>query len=145
MKTFVPASSLVRAAAALCWLLALITFAAPVSAGELLVVSRPDCVYCKAWEMEVGAFYPKTDVGKIAPLRRIAIEKLAATPYAFKEPVTATPTFVLMDGTMEVGRIIGYSDRADFWQSLKALLNHADPEASPALRKAEAAGGRAGG
>lgn len=107
-------------------------------AAELVVVAEPDCAVCKVWERDVGAAYPQTDEGKIAPLRRVGLEKLTGTPYAFKQPVTATPTFVLMVGTMEVGRIIGYSGEAEFWRSLRALLTHADPEASPALRKADA-------
>lgn len=139
MKKFHTVRSI--AAASLGALIAIFALSAAASAAELLVVGQPDCVVCKDWERDVGSAYAETDEGKIAPLRRVGIEKLTGTPYAFKQPVTDTPTFVLMNGTMEIGRIIGYAGEADFWNALRALLIHADPEASPAMRKAELPGG----
>jgi len=92
------------------------------SCAELLVVSRPNCGYCKAWEIEVGSIYAKTAEGKVAHLRRVRIDELAMLRYDFSEPVIYTPTFVLVDRGREIGRITGYSDQAMFWGSLAALL-----------------------
>jgi hypothetical protein len=91
-------------------------------AAELLVVTRPNCPYCKAWEIQVGSVYDKTEEGRAAPLRRIPIEDIAGAAYVLEEPVLYTPTFVLLDEEMEVGRIVGYSDEAAFWGLLDELL-----------------------
>lgn len=91
-------------------------------AAELLVVTRPNCPYCKVWEIQVGSIYDKTEEGRTAPLRRMAIEDIPGTAYVFDEPVLYTPTFVLLDEEMEVGRIVGYSDEAAFWGLLDELL-----------------------
>jgi len=91
-------------------------------AAELLIVTRPNCPYRKVWEIQVGSVYAKTAEGKTAPLRRMAIEDIPGTAYVFDEPVLYTPTFVLLDEEMEVGRIVGYSDEAAFWGLLQELL-----------------------
>jgi Thioredoxin-like domain len=100
----------------------LFTVSISAKAAELLAVMRPQCPYCKAWEIEVGQVYDRTQESGAAPLRRIDIGDVRASPYLFKEPVRYTPTFVLMDRNVEVGRIVGYSDEAMFWGLLGGLL-----------------------
>jgi hypothetical protein len=99
-------------------------------AAELLMVSNSTCPYCKAWEIEVGSIYDKTAESKSAPLRRIDIKLIATMPFVFKEPVPYTPTFILLDKDVEVGRIVGYSDDATFWgllnERLSKLPRHTD-------------------
>lgn len=125
MKT--PIRAILFAVAAL---IAGIGFAVPAArAGELLFVGQPNCPYCKAWDLEVGSVYARTDEAKIAPLRRMRLDALAGKPYRFKEPVLYAPTFVLLDGTAEVGRITGYSDASMFWGMLNQLLLKVRPEA----------------
>ena len=108
------------------WLLALLMPGA-ARAAELLVVGSPTCPYCKAWEIQVGAIYGKTAESRLAPLRRIDISRIDAAPYRLKEPVRYTPTFVLLERDVEVGRIVGYADEATFWGLLNALLNDLQP------------------
>ena len=104
------------------------------TAAELLVVNQPNCPYCKAWDMEVGSVYERIDEARIAPLRRVWLDELAGKPYRFNEPVLYAPTFVLLDGTVEIGRITGYSDASMFWGMLNLLLRKVGP-ATPAATK----------
>jgi hypothetical protein len=97
-------------------------------AAELLVVSQPNCSYCKAWDIEVGSVYARTDEARIAPLRRVRLDALAGSAYRFQEPVLYAPTFVLLDGATEIGRITGYSDASMFWGMLNQLLRKLAPE-----------------
>lgn len=94
----------------------------PARAAELLVVSRANCPFCKAWDMEVGSIYAKTEAGRTAPLRRVEIGRLPGLPYVLKAPVIYTPTFIVLDGDVEIDRIVGYSDEAMFWGSLDSIL-----------------------
>ncbi len=99
------------------------------------MVSRSSCPYCKAWEIEVGSVYAKTAESRIAPLRRVEIDDISSVShYRFKEPVIYTPTFILLAGDVEIGRIVGYSDEAMFWGLLGALLDKVEPEASKPMR-----------
>lgn len=107
-------------------------------AAELLFVDRASCPYCRAWKIEVGSVYGKTLESRIAPLRRVEIDEIGRVPYAFKEPVLYTPTFVLIDRNLEIGRIVGYSDEAAFWGQLHELLQRLEPDRpAPARIKRE--------
>ena len=97
-------------------------------AAELLMVTRPNCPYCTAWEIQVGSVYHKTEEGRAVPLRRMQIEDIPRVAYAFDERVLYTPTFILLDQEMEVGRIVGYSDEAAFWGLLDELLTRLPPK-----------------
>lgn len=110
-------------------------FISAAGAAELLAVGQRNCPYCKAWEIEVGSVYAKTNEGKLAPLRRIRIDELASAAYAFNEPVIYAPTFVLLNGETEIGRITGYSDASMFWGLLNVLLRKGEPDAPTATKK----------
>jgi hypothetical protein len=88
---------------------------------------RPGCPYCRAWEIEVGRIYERTDEGRIAPLRRIGIRDIGDAPYILQEPVLYTPTFILVEQNAEIGRIVGFSDDAMFWGMLASLLSEIRP------------------
>lgn len=90
-------------------------------AAELVMVERDGCVWCARWNAEVAPGYAKSDEGQRAPLRRMRLED-GLTSLRLKEPVRFTPTFILIDGDREIGRIIGYLDNAMFWGLLEQLL-----------------------
>jgi len=96
--------------------------ALPASAAELLLFTRKGCAYCVLWEREIGGIYPKTDEARAAPLRRIHTDKPQASDPRLEPPVSVTPTFVLMDGTREIGRFSGYTNDLTFWSMLSVLL-----------------------
>ena len=45
-----------------------------VEAAELVKFERRGCPWCKVWDKEIGSIYPKTEVGKRAPLRRVDLD-----------------------------------------------------------------------
>ena len=94
----------------------------PASAAELLMFRAAGCPYCVAWDRAIGPIYPKTDVGKRAPLRHVDISRRNDSSIALKSPVRFTPTFVLADKGRELGRIEGYAGEDFFWGLLERLM-----------------------
>ena len=45
----------------------------PAGAAELLMLERPGCLWCARFNAEIAPAYPKTEEGRIAPLRRFDI------------------------------------------------------------------------
>ncbi len=112
----------VGVAAAIFLTVALFGTPAPAIAAELVMFGSPHCLWCEAWESEVGAIYPKTVEGRRAPLRRVDIDQPRPSELAEIDRVVFTPTFVLLVEGREVGRILGYPGEAHFWGLLGSLL-----------------------
>ncbi len=134
-RTLPPFSSLARfaglprrrcllAALLLAFLAALLALGPPARAAELelIMFQTPECPWCQAWEAEVGVIYAKTPEGRRAPLRRVDIY---APPPDLDQVngIYYTPTFVLLAGGREVGRILGYPGEAYFWTLLGEFLD----------------------
>ena len=94
--------------------------AASAQAAELIAYMSARCPYCRAWEREIGRIYDKTSEAREAPLRRVDADD-DPRRRGF-EAVKFTPTFVLMDGDREIGRMEGYSGANIFWRELDGLL-----------------------
>lgn len=88
----------------------------------LVMVEQPGCVYCKAWDEQVSAIYPRTDEGKAAPLTRIQLRAALPQGMQFDRPAAFTPTFVLLRDGIEVGRIEGYPGEDFFWGLLGQMI-----------------------
>ena len=100
----------------------------PINASEknglfrLVYVFSDQCVFCKAWERDVGRLYGDTEYAKRAPLFKIDI-KLFSKHFTNVTPkVSGTPTFILMNGNNEVGRIVGYQNRDMFFWALSEYI-----------------------
>jgi hypothetical protein len=104
------------------WALALAACGQGVNAAELLMFEDPGCPWCRRWHAEVGPGYPRTEEGRLAPLRRINIRDQANSGVMLKQPVTATPTFVLAEDGREVGRLVGYPGSEFFYGLLGEVL-----------------------
>lgn len=118
-------------------LLALLCFAplaGPALAGdvELVMFETRSCPYCRQWLAEIGPIYPKTAEGRRAPLRRVDLHQPRPADLAEVEGVVYTPTFVLMERGLEVGRITGYPGEDFFWPMLERLLARLDPRSEAA-------------
>lgn len=105
-------------------------------ASALLLFHQPACPWCARWEQEIGVAYPHTAAGRRAPLRRVDMSRplpddLAGLGDAL-EPVRFSPTFVLLHGAQEIGRIVGYPGEHFFWPLLEELLARL-PAAAPDL------------
>lgn len=86
-----------------------------VSAAELVMFESRGCPWCEAWDEDIGGIYALTDEARIAPLRRVDIDDPLPEDLAGISAVVYTPTFVLVEGGVEVGRILGYPGEAFFW------------------------------
>jgi thioredoxin-related protein len=113
-----------RAFLALCFCLIL---GGPLVAGEarpvqLVFFERSGCVWCQRFDREVAPIYEKSVEGQRYPLKRINLDRESTGHLQLREPVRFTPTFVLLQGEAEVGRITGFIDDATFWGLLDKLL-----------------------
>lgn len=89
---------------------------------RLIMVEREGCVYCALWNEKIGPIYPKTPEGAAAPLTRVDIHANWAEGLQTGPAPIYTPTFVLLRGTNEVGRIEGYPGEDFFWALLGQAL-----------------------
>ncbi len=91
-------------------------------AAELVMFETLGCPWCLACDEEVGIIYHKTAEGRAAPLRRLDIGDPRPPELAALPGIIYTPTFVLMDGGREIGRIVGYLGEDQFWGLLGELF-----------------------
>lgn len=111
-------------------LLLIAVFGSPgIAAADLrlIMVEQPGCIYCRAWDDEISAIYPLTDEGKAAPLTRIQLREPVPDDVSFTRPAAFTPTFVLLDDGVEIGRIEGYPGQDFFWGLLGRMVEAQNP------------------
>ena len=103
--------------------------------AELLMFDSKLCEWCARWREEIGPIYPKTEEGKIAPLKSIDVHRPRPPAYKSIKGVVYTPTFVLWHDGREIGRIVGYTGEAFFWGLLGELIEdmRAGREAPPTV------------
>jgi thioredoxin-related protein len=110
------------------WVLTRPVWAAPTH--SLIMVEDDGCVYCVRWHQEVGAAYTNSAEGRFAPLDR---RRIRDPDIAFLRNIRYTPTFVLVRGDEEIGRITGYPGADFFWQLLAELMAKAGFKDTPAM------------
>lgn len=89
---------------------------------ELLMFEEEGCVWCERWNSEVGVVYDRTDEGAAAPLRRADIRTAPPDGVTLKSAPRFSPTFVLLENGIEVGRIEGYPGQDFFWGMLGEMI-----------------------
>ena len=89
---------------------------------------QPGCIYCAAWNAEVAPEYPLTEEGRAAPLRRLQLRDPVPEGIELDRPPVFTPTFVLVEDGVEVGRIEGYPAEDFFWPMLGQLIARANED-----------------
>lgn len=97
---------------------------------QLIMFEQDGCPWCAKWEAEVGVVYHKTYEGKRAPVRRVDMYDERPPELAFVENIMYSPTFVLIEGNREIGRITGYPGEAHFYVQLSQLLDKYDKGAT---------------
>lgn len=115
-------ASLFQRAAAVVAVLAASFPVSPALSLELLMFERSGCPWCARWDKEVAPVYTLTPEGARAPLRRVNLDQGQPKDIVLNPPVRFTPTFVLVDGAREIGRITGYMNDATFWGLLTKML-----------------------
>lgn len=102
--------------------LSLLTGGGVGTSAELVMFESDGCEWCEAWHAEIGVIYAKTAEARIAPLRRVDIDVPMPADLSHIRGVHYTPTFVLLQGGGEVGRILGYPGEDFFWGLLNVEL-----------------------
>ncbi|HKL68645.1 hypothetical protein [Salibaculum sp.] len=124
-------SIMVRFLSALCLVLApVLSGALPAHAQgtpaeaevQLVMVEQAGCAYCRRWDDEIGPIYPKTEVGAVAPLRRIDLHDPVPDDLDLARRLTFTPTFVLVVDGVELNRIEGYPGEDFFWALVERMI-----------------------
>ncbi len=102
--------------------------AAPVgaTAAQLIMLEQDGCHWCEVWNEEVGAAYPKTEEGKLAPLRRVDIHAPLPADLKGLKKANYTPTFVVWHNGREIDRLRGYPGGHFFWPMLQQMLDKID-------------------
>lgn len=99
-------------------------------AFELVMFRRAGCPWCAAWDRDIGPIYAKTEVGRRTPIRHVDLDRDPGVKLKLVRPVRFTPTFVLVDGDREIGRIEGYPGEDFFWGLLERLTPRPEAESS---------------
>ena len=86
------------------------------------MVTSEYCIYCQIWEKQIGKIYPKTDIAKNYPLKRIELDDYLKDHYYNVEKTNITPTFIFFEDQNEIGRITGYSNPEMFWWQVDEIL-----------------------
>jgi hypothetical protein len=118
-------------------LVALPWAAAAAAAGSqraLVMYRRVGCPWCKAWDRDIGAIYPRSDLGALFPLREVDLDREGDGGVDLARPVRYTPTFVLVADNRERARIEGYPGEDIFWMRLDLLVQEHAPLEDARLR-----------
>jgi thioredoxin-related protein len=103
-------------------LAAVMLYAAPLRAAELLMLEQPGCVWCAQFNAEIAPAWPKTEEGKRAPLRRVDITEPWPEDLAGVQKERFTPTFILMENGQEIARLRGYVGDEFFWYRIGEMI-----------------------
>lgn len=101
----------------------LLSSAATADAAELVAFESDECGWCEVWERDVGSIYQKTAEGRVLPLRRVDFDAPRPRDLEGVKGIVYTPTFVVVDGGREVGRIVGYPGEDFFWGMLGDIID----------------------
>lgn len=91
----------------------------PGAPVRLIMVEEVACRFCRAWTAEIEPGYSKSPEGRFAPLLRVT---RGAPEIRSLAPVTYTPTFIVLHGSEELGRITGYPGADYFYDELRPIL-----------------------
>lgn len=91
-------------------------------AMRLLLVEKPGCVYCAAWDRYVAPGYAQSPEGRRAPLMRVHVDGPYPDGLVLGRRPFVTPTFILLVDSVESGRIEGYPGRDRFHPMLADLI-----------------------
>ncbi|WP_316013541.1 thioredoxin family protein [Roseobacter sp. HKCCA0434] len=97
--------------------------AAPLAAEtRLLMAEQKGCIYCRAWNEEIGPAWPNTPEGAAAPLMRMDIDDPVPEGIELDRAVILTPTFILLEDGQELARLEGYAGDEFFWHVIGTMM-----------------------
>lgn len=93
---------------------------------RLMMVEREGCIYCAAWDREIGPGFPKSTEGRAAPLLRVDIDGPWPDGIVLDRRPTITPTFILLRDGVELSRLEGYPGDQYFYALIGKMLSEAE-------------------
>ncbi|WP_243698770.1 SoxS protein [Paracoccus alkanivorans] len=93
---------------------------------RLLMVEQEGCIYCEAWDREIGPGFAKSSEGLRAPLLRVDIDGPWPDGIALERRPTITPTFILLREGAELSRLEGYPGDQYFYPLIDEMLSKAN-------------------
>ena len=96
--------------------------------AELYLFEDEHCPWCQKWDEEIGVIYDMTEESCQAALRRFGPLDDIPEDVRLNDPISITPTFVLVHKSREAGRIEGYPGEDFFWLHLNDMLVSGLPE-----------------
>lgn len=102
--------------------------ALPVRAApelRLMMVRRKGCVYCAAWDREIGPVYASRPEGRAAPVFMVDVDGPYPDGLALDRRPWLSPTFILLRDGQEVMRFEGYPGKDRFFEVLGVMLDEA--------------------
>ncbi|MEW5727178.1 MAG: hypothetical protein AB1918_05065 [Pseudomonadota bacterium] len=100
-------------------------------AGELVMFESGRCPWCVKWHRELGPIYPRTEEGKLLPLRRVDLLGSVPADLARVRGIKYSPTFVVMHCGRERGRVVGYGSEEQFWGEISIIVDRLKKEGWP--------------
>ncbi|WP_246449257.1 SoxS protein [Paracoccus amoyensis] len=92
---------------------------------RLLMIERDGCLYCAAWDAEVGPSYAQSPTGQVAPIVAVDIDGPYPNGLALERRPVMTPTFILLQDGIELGRVEGYAGKDQFYPLIGQLMANA--------------------
>ncbi|MGQ0457116.1 MAG: hypothetical protein ACT4OU_08640 [Hyphomicrobium sp.] len=89
---------------------------------ELIVVEAPGCTYCDIFRRNVLPAFAASERGKDIPVRFLDVNDVGSANLQFDGAIEMAPTFVLVKGNQEIGRVAGFVGRDTLLQSIGLLL-----------------------
>ncbi|SIQ15941.1 hypothetical protein SAMN05421641_10496 [Paracoccus thiocyanatus] len=89
---------------------------------QLLMVRRRGCVYCAQWDREIGPVYGRHPEGRAAPLLVVDLDGPWPDGLVLARRPRLTPSFILLQGGVELVRVEGYPGRQQFFGVLRDML-----------------------
>lgn len=112
-------------------LLAMLFMQVPVAWADaaegirMLMIERDGCLYCAAWEAEIGPGYAQSPTGRIAPILSVDLDGPYPDGLALARRPVMTPTFILLRDGIELGRIEGYAGKDRFYPMIGQIMKQA--------------------
>lgn len=89
---------------------------------QLMMITKPGCVYCRQWRRDIGPGYSANPLGRQLALFETDIDGPYPDGLALARRPYVTPTFILLRDGAEMGRMEGYVGRDKFWPMLGQMV-----------------------
>lgn len=89
---------------------------------RLLMVTSRGCHHCRAWRDQIGPGFAASPAGRAAPLTEVDIDGPWPDGLALDRRPRLTPSFLLLEGATEIGRVEGYVGARHFHPVLTRMM-----------------------